>query len=184
MEGCIPFWGELGPHLTQCGPGRGLSACEVSSWSVQPFGHNTSTSQTGQTGRDIQTDRQDNGLIAYGEPFTHCRPKTAQHSGRRQSSSFTSRQVSGSTEDNCHVLVSVCEPTLYPMFDTYLQNPSHYFRFLVMTSLSHNRTVVPSYYLWVMRDLRRRNPMRNGKVWPPPPLNPVTDRHQTGTCWG
>jgi len=41
--------GELGPHLTQCGQGQGLPACEVSSWSVKPFGHNTPTLQTGQT---------------------------------------------------------------------------------------------------------------------------------------
>jgi len=54
-----PFWGGVaGPHLTQCG--RGLPACQVSSWSIQPFGHNTPTSQTGQT---------DNGLTAQGEPF-------------------------------------------------------------------------------------------------------------------
>ena len=57
--GSAPFWGrELGPHLRQCGQGRGLPACQVSSWSVQPFGHNTST---------LQTDRltgQENGPIA------------------------------------------------------------------------------------------------------------------------
>jgi len=47
--------GELGPHLTQCGQGRGLPACEVSYWYSQPFGHSTPASQTGQTG---QTDRQ------------------------------------------------------------------------------------------------------------------------------
>jgi len=41
--------GELGPHVTHCVQGRGLLACQVSS--VQPFGHNTSTSQTGQTER-------------------------------------------------------------------------------------------------------------------------------------
>jgi len=44
------FWGgELGPHLTQCGLGQGLPLCQVSSWSIQLFGHNTPTSQTGQT---------------------------------------------------------------------------------------------------------------------------------------
>ena len=46
--------GELGPHLTQCGHGRGLPklpACKVSSWSVQPFGHSTPTSQTDRTDR-------------------------------------------------------------------------------------------------------------------------------------
>jgi len=46
--------GELGPHLTQCGQGRDLPACQVSSWSVQPFGHNTPTLQT-----DRQTDWTD-----------------------------------------------------------------------------------------------------------------------------
>jgi len=46
--GCAPL-GELDPHLTQC-LGRGLSACQVSSWLIQRFGHNTST---------LQTDRQD-----------------------------------------------------------------------------------------------------------------------------
>jgi len=40
----------MGSHLTQCGQSRGLPGCHchVSSWSVQPFGHNTPTSQTGQ----------------------------------------------------------------------------------------------------------------------------------------
>ena len=46
-EGSAALGEELGPHLTQCGQGRGLPACQV--------GHNTPTSQTGQT---------ENGLIA------------------------------------------------------------------------------------------------------------------------
>ena len=53
--------GELDPHLTQCGHGRGLPPCQVSSWSIQPFGHNTPTLQTeqrGQIAQDRQTDRQ------------------------------------------------------------------------------------------------------------------------------
>jgi len=42
-----PFWsGELGPHLRQCVRGRGLPACQVSSWSIQPFGHSALTLQT------------------------------------------------------------------------------------------------------------------------------------------
>jgi len=49
--GLCPFGGgELGPYLTQCGQGRGLPACQTSSWSVQPFG---------QSARTSQTDRQD-----------------------------------------------------------------------------------------------------------------------------
>jgi len=41
---------ELGLNLTKCGRSRGLPPCQVSSWSIQPFGHNTPTSQTAQTG--------------------------------------------------------------------------------------------------------------------------------------
>ena len=36
-----PFWrGELGPHLKQCGLGRDIPPYQVSSSSIQPFGHN------------------------------------------------------------------------------------------------------------------------------------------------
>jgi len=34
------LWGELRPHLTQCGLGRDLPPYQVASWSIQPFGHN------------------------------------------------------------------------------------------------------------------------------------------------
>jgi len=69
--------GELGPHLTQCGQGRGLPACQVSSWSIQPFGHNAPTSQTDRTGDTWQTGQtgQDNGPIALGEAFYKRSPK-------------------------------------------------------------------------------------------------------------
>ena len=40
------------PHLTQSGQDRGLPACQVSSGSVQPFGHNTPTLQSGQDRTD------------------------------------------------------------------------------------------------------------------------------------
>ena len=69
LGGCAPLGErELCPHQTQCGQGWGLPASQVSSWSIQPFGHNTSTSETGPTG-------QDNGPIAYGEPFYKRSPK-------------------------------------------------------------------------------------------------------------
>jgi len=69
LVGCAPLReGELGTHLTQCGQGRGLPACQVSSRSIQPFGHNTPALQTGQ-------DRTDDGLIAYGEPFYERSPQ-------------------------------------------------------------------------------------------------------------
>jgi len=54
IGGCAPLgeW-ELGPHLTQCGQGGGLPACQVSSWCVKPFGtihqRYRQTDRTGQT---------------------------------------------------------------------------------------------------------------------------------------
>ena len=38
----VPLFGgrELGPHLTQCGLGRGLLPYQIASRSIQPFGHN------------------------------------------------------------------------------------------------------------------------------------------------
>jgi len=46
--------GELGTHLTQYRLGRGLPLYQLASGYIQPFGHNTPTSQT-----DRQIDRQD-----------------------------------------------------------------------------------------------------------------------------
>ena len=58
LEAPPPFWKrEVGPHLKQCGHGQGLPACQVSSWSIQPFGHSTPASQTGQTGRQHRVNR-------------------------------------------------------------------------------------------------------------------------------
>ena len=55
--GMCPFGeGKLGPHLIQCGQGRGLPAYQVSSRSVQPFGHRARTLKSDRT--DRQTDRQ------------------------------------------------------------------------------------------------------------------------------
>jgi len=75
IEGLCPFGeGELSPHLTQCVRGRGLPACQVSSWSIQPFGHSVRTSQPGQTdgqtGQDKAGQRSDSiGRTVFGRPF-------------------------------------------------------------------------------------------------------------------
>ena len=67
--------GERGPRLTQCDQGRGLPACQVSSGSIQPFGHNTPTLQTDrQTDRQDRTGQTDNAPIAQGEPFEKRSP--------------------------------------------------------------------------------------------------------------
>jgi len=52
--GTVPFWGGGAGSLIECGQGRGLPLRQVLSWSVQPFGHNTPTSQTD---RQVRTDR-------------------------------------------------------------------------------------------------------------------------------
>ena len=49
-QGCCAAFaggGELGPHLTQCGLGRGLLLYQVASSSIQPFGHNRHGPKTG-----------------------------------------------------------------------------------------------------------------------------------------
>ena len=38
--GVVPLLGELGPHLTQCGLGRGLPLYQVASSFIQLFDHN------------------------------------------------------------------------------------------------------------------------------------------------
>ena len=97
VGGCAPLGeGELGPHLTQCGQGRGLPVCQVLSWSIQPFGHNTPTLQTDRRDRkrsdrigrtDLQTVTQKPTLI-----FKNCAcvrvivHNCAQHSTARNSS--------------------------------------------------------------------------------------------------
>jgi len=63
IGGCARGGRGLGPHLTQCDQGRGWPPRQVSSWSIQPFGHNTPTLQTDrQTG---QTDRQRSDSIGW-----------------------------------------------------------------------------------------------------------------------
>jgi len=61
----VPLLGELSPHLTQCCLGRGLPSYQVESWSIQPFGHNTPTTQTRH-----MTDRTENGPVASATRFT------------------------------------------------------------------------------------------------------------------
>jgi len=61
--GCAPLGaGELDPHLRQCGRGQGLPASQVSSWSIQPFGHSTQTyrqtERPGRTGQRSDSIRQ------------------------------------------------------------------------------------------------------------------------------
>ena len=41
LGAAVFFRAEVGPHVTQCGLGRGLPSYQVASQSMQPFGHNT-----------------------------------------------------------------------------------------------------------------------------------------------
>ena len=73
--GTAPLWGrELGPHPKQRGWGQGLPPCQVSSWSTQPFGHNTPKLQTGRT--DRQRDRRTTVRQHRTNSFTNGRPKS------------------------------------------------------------------------------------------------------------
>jgi len=59
IGGCAPLGGGAGSPSNTMSPRPGLSPYQVASWSIQPFGHNTPTSQTGQTNRtDRQTDNR------------------------------------------------------------------------------------------------------------------------------
>jgi len=60
---CPLPWVEPGPHLTQCGLGRGLPPYQMASWSIQLFGHNTPTLQT-----DRQTGQRSRSI--YGRTVT------------------------------------------------------------------------------------------------------------------
>ena len=78
--GCCAPLGELGPRLTQCGLGQGLPPCQVSSWSIQPFVHNTPTlqtdrGQTGRTGQDRQrSDRLGRTVLQTVKKKQFCQP--------------------------------------------------------------------------------------------------------------
>jgi len=64
----VPIWGRgLGPRLTQCGEGRGLPACQVSSLSIQPSGQSAPTLQTGQRSDSI-------GRTVLGRPVRPMLP--------------------------------------------------------------------------------------------------------------
>jgi len=52
-----------GISCVQCRLGRGLTPYQVASWSIQPFGHNTPTLQTGHR-------------FTNASPKTSCRPLT------------------------------------------------------------------------------------------------------------
>ena len=72
---CAPFKGELSPHVTQCGLGRGLphSQYQVAPSSMQQFGHNVGQNWGccapspfgGERGSHLTQCRLDRGLPAY-----------------------------------------------------------------------------------------------------------------------
>ena len=55
---CHFFWGQLGPHLTQCHFGHGQPPYQMASWSIQPFGHCSSLSQTLYNARSYPSQRE------------------------------------------------------------------------------------------------------------------------------
>ena len=86
--GVVPFGRTgAGPYLTQCGQDRGLPPRQVSSWSMQPFGHNTPTSQTDR--HDRQTGQRSNSIggtvlqtAAQKHWLTRLNPQWHHHSNK------------------------------------------------------------------------------------------------------
>ena len=91
--------GELGPHLTQCCLGWGLSPCQMASSSIQPFGHNRYGRKIGgalppfgeeELGPYLTQCGQGRGLPAYQvsswpiQPFGHSTPTS--QAGQRDNS--------------------------------------------------------------------------------------------------
>ena len=59
----------FGLHLIRCDQGRGLPPYQVASWSIEPFGHNTPTSQTDrQTGQDRQRSDSIGRIVLQTSP--------------------------------------------------------------------------------------------------------------------
>jgi len=75
IGGCAPLGeGELGPHLTQCCQGRPAYLHAKFHLDLS----NRLATVHERYRQDRQTDRTDNGPIAYGEPFYKRSPKNCQ----------------------------------------------------------------------------------------------------------
>jgi len=100
--GFAPFLGKgLGPHLTQSRLGWGLPPCQVPSWSVKPFGHNTPTLQT-----DRQTDRTEQ--------------RTGQDRTDRQRSDSIERTVLQTVAQKCKTAIREMHISLYCVYNHQL----------------------------------------------------------------
>ena len=98
--------GELGPHLTQCGLGQGLSMYKVASWSIQPFDHNRHGPKTGgvplwgrELGPHLTQCGQSQDLPAYQvsswsmQPFSHNTPTLQTRQTDKQWSESTGQNI-------------------------------------------------------------------------------------------
>ena len=109
--GLWPFGeGKLGPHLTQCGQGRGLPGCQVSSYPSNRLGtiQNTPTLHTGQTDR---TDIQRSDSIGRTVLQTVAQ--------KLESQSYSQRRL---LDD---VLVVLIQYTIIPVWLSYRRTPWH-----------------------------------------------------------
>jgi len=64
---CVPFLGELGPHLSQCHLDRGLPPYQVASCFIQLFGHNRHGLNSGRGAAvPLSEGELDSHLTQYG----------------------------------------------------------------------------------------------------------------------
>ena len=79
--GAVPLLGEgeLGPHLTQCGRGRGIPLRLVSSWANDPSNRLATIYQRHRQAGQTDNRHTVNCLIASGEPFYKRSPKNGKN---------------------------------------------------------------------------------------------------------
>jgi len=110
----VPPWGELGPHLIQCGLGRGLPPYQVASRSIQPFGRNRHGPKIGGCAplgswvvRPHLTQRRlGRGLPPYQVASCNMCPSLIQIGSKTAEKNCTNRQTNRHYENNGHLVVN------------------------------------------------------------------------------
>ena len=63
----------MGPHLAQCGLGRGLPPYLAASWSIQPFGHNRHGPKSGGVVPLLGAAGSPSNNVAWAEAYARTK---------------------------------------------------------------------------------------------------------------